>query len=127
MTVAASVEFTGPLFDGSLDEALDKASDDVGVELAAEAANRVRDRLGQVLRHPTGRYQSSIGVVADSVGARVSDGGVIYGSWLEGTSSRNDRSRFKGYATFRRVAQELDGDVVALAEPIVERAVGRAR
>ena len=38
----------------------------------------------------------------------VHDSGIIYGPWLEGVGSRNyPVTRFKGYSTFRKVAQEI--------------------
>jgi len=38
----------------------------------------------------------------------ITDGGVVYGPWLEGISSRNMTTRFKGYMTFRKTSQELE-------------------
>jgi hypothetical protein len=43
----------------------------------------------QVLQHPTGYYQSKITVERAGTGYRVTDQGVVYGPWLEGTGSRN--------------------------------------
>jgi hypothetical protein len=68
----------------------------------------VRSRLGEVLQNPTGYYESRITSEVSALGARVTDGGVIYGPWLEGVGSRNQTTRFKGYATFRKTRQELE-------------------
>ena len=38
----------------------------------------------------------------------VHDSGIIYGPWLEGVSSRNDATRFKGYRMFRNAVQDLN-------------------
>jgi hypothetical protein len=47
-----------------------------------------------------------------------------YGPWLEGTGSRNETTRFKGYHGYRKAAQELDrvaGDLADVAiRPYVE-------
>ena len=73
----------------------------------------IRQRLGHVLKHPTGHYESRIDyrVVTRNVGGSLTelhDSGVIYGPWLEGVSSRNHQTRFKGYATFRKSLQDLE-------------------
>lgn len=52
-----------------------------------------------------GDYRRGIhGEVKEFLG-RIDDAKVIYGPWLEGTGSRNQTTRFKGYASFRRTAQ----------------------
>jgi hypothetical protein len=55
----------------------------------------------------------------------VTDSGVIYGPWLEGTGSRNRTTRFKGYATFRKAAQELDRRAFRIAAAMLDRYVRR--
>ncbi len=120
-----TVTVTGPLFDGTADQVLTAAIEAGSVELAQAGVDAVHSRLRSVLRRPTGRYESR--VVADvstPTNPRITDGGIVYWPWLEGTSGRNDRSRFKGYRTFRIVAQELEGKAAAIAGPvIVDRAV----
>ena len=72
----------------------------------------IRTRLDRVLQHPTGHYKSRIDyrVVTRNLGGalvELHDSGVIYGPWLEGVSSRNHQTRFKGYSTFRKAVQDL--------------------
>jgi len=55
----------------------------------------------------TGFYRRNISTRFSNLSGLISDGGVVYGPWLEGISSRNDTTRFKGYATFRRVGEGL--------------------
>ena len=58
--------------------------------------------------NPTGHYRRSIhGDLASSLHGRIHDSNVVYGPWLEGVGSRNDTTRFKGYAIFRNVKQGL--------------------
>lgn len=99
------------------------AVEDSGRDVAQEAYDLVRQRLNQVLKHPTGYYESRVMVSNQSSGVAVSDGGVIYGPWLEGTSSRNDRTRFKGYHTFRQVLQQMDKKAENIAEQSISQAV----
>lgn len=66
---------------------------------AAEAGKRVS----------TGRFRQGIhSVHVGPLEAMIGDGGIIYGPWLEGTSPRNQSTRFKGYGMFRRTAQRLN-------------------
>lgn len=88
--------------------------------LAQEGVRRVKARLGQVLQNPTGYYESNIQVDRRSQYRGISDGGVVYGGWLEGVDSRNKTTRFKGYRTFRIVRQELNRDKEKLVQPIVD-------
>lgn len=118
-------EFSGPLFDGVADRLAATMCDDVEKNLAEDAADMVQSNLGQVLQHPTGYYQSQIDAEPGGGGWEVNDSGVIYGPWLEGVGSRNRTTRFKGYATFRRTAQEFARAAEAKAEPIVSRYVSR--
>lgn len=125
MTVETTVTVTGPLFDGTADQVLANATEAGSVALAQAGVDAVHSRLRSVLRRPTGRYESL--VVADvstPTNPRITDGGIVYGPWLEGIASRNTRSRFKGYRTFRLVAAELEDKAAAIAGPvIIEHAV----
>jgi hypothetical protein len=71
-----------------------------GVFLSIKAA-----RSGQ---YSSGNYRRNISSRVSGMHAVISDGGVVYGPWLEGVGSRNDVTRFKGYGSFRRVGQWLN-------------------
>lgn len=85
----------------------------------------VHRELGRVLQHPTGYYESRVVADLTSHPPAVHDSGVVYGPWLEGIGSRNATTRFKGYHTFRRIAQRMNGQVVSVVGPIMSRAVSR--
>jgi hypothetical protein len=89
--------------------------------LAEEGATRVRKRLDNVLRNPTGYYQSRIGVEKRQVFRGITDNRVPYGGWLEGVDDRNKSSRFPGYHTFRTVREGLNQDKAKLIEPILKQ------
>lgn len=115
----------GPMFDGTAEQAVTdfcKASED---EVAKEGVRMIQSDLDRVLRNPTGYYRSRITVDRQSSGARVTDGGVVYGPWLEGVGSRNKSTRFKGYSTFRRMAQELQKKVGPIAERVLPGYLGK--
>jgi len=126
MAVRILIDKRGPLFDGRARVAIKDYLRAAVVAVADEGENMVHARLGQVLKHPTGHYAST--VVTDRVTpdlSMVSDHGVIYGPWLEGTSSRNQSTRFKGYHTFRRTRLALGRRVRPIATPILARFIGR--
>ena len=61
-------------------------------------------------RHSIGTYRNNVGKTRTMISdykAMITDGGEVYGPWLEGTSSRNQSTRFKGYGTFRKTAQYI--------------------
>jgi len=118
---------TGPVFNGVLARAVDVAAQTAEEAIGEFGVNLVQQRLGEVLKNPTGFYQSQIETDRAGPSTVVTDGGVKYGPWLEGTSSRNQSSRFKGYATFHRTAREVQAAAQKVAEPVVAAAVKVAK
>lgn len=117
---------SGPMFNGQAAKAIDDAVAQITRETAAQGQRDVLERLGHVLRHPTGKYESRIRVAETSnTLAKVDDQRSVYGPWLEGTGSRNSSTRFKGYSTFRKVIQALDRKSLAIAERVIARYLGR--
>lgn len=111
----------GPMFNGKTAVAMHTYADQVGYKVATYAEDQIQQRLGQVLQHPTGYYQSKVTVERAGSGYRVSDQGVVYGPWLEGVSSRNQSTRFKGYQTFRRTKALVDRKAPQIAAELLTR------
>ena len=108
---------SGPFFDeGTRTKAVDNFVSETQSDVAQETVNRIQNELGTVLKHPTGYYRSHIQTSNRQDRSIVTDGGVVYGPWLEGVSSRNNKSRFKGYYTFRRIAQRMRNEAGTIAE-----------
>lgn len=107
--LTSRVSTSGPFFDGRTAHAVQSACSDFEREYAQHGYNLVHTRLRQVLKFPTGYYQSHIRTTRMADGWSVNDGGrIVYGPWLEGVGSRNfPHTRFKGYRTFRLVAQKM--------------------
>lgn len=125
-----NVDSHGPVFDGRAARALDEFTAEAVEEVARVGKNDVLGRLGQVLRDPTPYYETRIRT--DRVTAErwlINDGPHTfrYGPWLEGTSSRNRTTRFKGYATFRLIRQALDGKAQRIAVSVLRRYLERMR
>lgn len=117
----------GPLFDGRAGRVMDAYIADAEQAVAQAGVNDVRSALGSVLQNPTGYYESRIRTDLQSDDTVVTDGGVVYGPWLEGVSSRNKATRFRGYHTFRKVTQRLQSRAGAIAEEVLQRHIGRLR
>lgn len=121
------VKLRGPLFTGDHGRA-------ASLECARELTDRVvryaneavHVNLHTSIRHPTPYYETQINILERGIADRsVNDRGVIYGPWLEGTSSRNQSTRFKGYASFRRATQQTRGALNSLSGAIIKKYVTR--
>ncbi len=121
------VDSRGPIFDGRAQAALMQYVGEVGHEVASRGEDMVTTELDHVLKHQTGHYRSSIRVVQRFGDDTITDGDIVYGPWLEGTGSRNQTTRFKGYSTFRRVMQRLDAQVPEIAEEFLRPYIRRMR
>ena len=74
----------------------------------------------------TGHYARSInGRMTSTLHGILTDSSVVYGPWLEGVSSRNDATRFKGYGIFRRTRDKLQGMARGIIDKHIKRAVGK--
>jgi hypothetical protein len=118
----------GPIPYGTAHRAVEAFVDHAEQHLARIGDDMVHDELHRVLRRPTGYYESRVHHDrATPDGWKVTDGGVIYGHWLEGTGSRNRTTRFKGYATFRRMAAALQDNAGHLADQVFDPYLRRMR
>lgn len=92
------------------------------LELARYAWRRVHAHLRANLRNPTGQYQGRVIVDRSTGDPVVTDQGSVKGPWLEGTSSRNQTTPFKGYRSFRQAGNDTE----RAARVVVQRVLGQA-
>ncbi|MEA5366100.1 hypothetical protein VA596_41690 [Amycolatopsis sp., V23-08] len=118
-----TVTLTGPMFTGASAAVVDQFLEDAKYAVAGAALAAVHEILDARIRHPTPYYETQLHVVQENGAQVVNDRGVVYGPWLEGTGSRNSRTRFKGYAAFRRGCQQTEGRVEDITRPLVARLV----
>lgn len=115
--IDVEVAMRGPLLDGTasvrVDEWLERAKDDV----AAQAYAEVMGNLNRSIKNPTPYYETQIITETLQNDRVVHDRGIVYGPWLEGVSSRNRTTRFKGYASFRRARQTVARQVPTVLRP----------
>lgn len=122
----------GPLFDGRADAEVKRWLDDVKMEVANIGADWIR--LAALAMDKSGRggtgaaagevHVSSFGTFND---VRIFGGmasGRVWWPWLEGTSQRNMRSKFKGYGTFRLTRLRLRRYAVPIAQQRLAEFIG---
>lgn len=119
------VDVHGPIFNGMAEAELKVMMRDVVEAVTAQGVDDIHAHLPGVLQHPTGTYEASVvGTVPRTRGRIFSD--LVYSAWLEGTSRRNQSTRFKGYHTFRIIAAQLRaGGAAVVASRIVAERIGR--
>ena len=138
MRLETKIEMEGPLFTGSAARKFRGAAEDAVKELVQLGEGRLLEQLRPrpsgvflsvaAVASPdprTGNYRRNIQSKTKNLSGLITDGGVVYGPWLEGISSRNSSSRFKGYATFRRVNDWLKERSKPVFRSHVERWVRR--
>lgn len=114
------VHLHGPMWTHEIDRLADQMLLDIRTDLAASALQDVMRVLSSP--HPIGirvrtpYYETRLNVEEGPDLSRVNDDNVIYGPWLEGTSSRNQTTRFKGYSAFRKAFQQLERRIPAVIE-----------
>lgn len=114
----------GPIVEGHLARGMPAVVAEIEHDIGDYAVHHIQQRLDQVLVNPTGRYRSSIHTVITGNGLLVEDG-TVYGAWLEGVGTRNRSSRFKGYRTFRIVAQDVRREAPEIARRLLAEAIRR--
>jgi len=116
---------SGPLFDGVAPDVIKAAQDEIEQEIGDYTVDKIQNELSSVLVNPTGYYRSRVTTNRQADDISVTDGGVVYGPWLEGVGSRNKSTRFKGYSTFRRITQRVQSEVGPIAERVMSKYIGR--
>ena len=125
MTLEIDVKLSGPLLNGQSEAITAQMAEEATEEVARFAYAEVHFNLDQSIRNPTPYYETQIQLATVGHDRRIDDRGVIYGGWLEGTSSRNSSTRFKGYASFRRAAQKTNREATRIADAAIRRMMAR--
>ena len=105
--------YSGPLFLDPVNS-LQKAADRALTDIAVMGANKVKEQLypnhGRVTanlrNHVGGNLVKSLHAQIDAGEARYGRN-IVYAGWVEGISSLNQRSVFKGYGMFKNVEDWL--------------------
>ena len=122
-----SVSAHGPIFQMGLPQAaIADTLHGTVKELVNEGEKAVDAQLYPGHGLITGHYRRSVhGEMTSTLNGKVHDSGVIYGPYLEGVGSRNQTTRFKGYAMFRNARQKLEGMKMDILLKWVKKAVDK--
>lgn len=123
------VSADGPIFDGTANAALHEARRAMSSKVARAAQRHVQTIGRRNFRYESSPatyfFENNVEVDRVSDGHLVHANQVVYGPWLEGTSSRNQTTRFKGYQLFRRAAQETQRKVPEILDEDERRLVAQ--
>ncbi len=114
------IHVTGPVFDARGPAIITRFLEEAKATVADAGVNLIHQRLGDVLVNPTGLYESAIHTGRVAADVVISDLPVVYGPWLEGVSTRNETSRFKGYHTFRKITRDLQDIAPYIAQVVFQ-------
>lgn len=121
------INVSGPLFSGQVAGIMNDIVEDAQYAVGNAALEGVHRYLDQQIKHPTPYYETQIIQQHRGDTEIVHDRGIVYGPWLEGTSARNNRSSFKGYASFRKARDEVLARVPTIVSQVIARNIGRLR
>lgn len=119
LKVQVKVSATGPLADGTAHDAVHEWIDATKRKAGDYAIGQLRavhmDKTGR----GTGHYQAGLRSALVSFNDVLINDPVIYGPWLEGTSQRNESTRFKGYSLWRKAKQATQREIPNIAERLL--------
>lgn len=116
------VDTSGPLWDGRAKKALDDFTREAVWAITKEGRGDLGVRFIKVFQHPTGHLESKVDAqrpvqVPGGYASKIDGETVRYAWWIEGVGSRNyPVTRFRGYHSFKTVAQVLQTKAVSIAE-----------
>ena len=111
----------GPFFSPNIDNVVDAGVKSMERKVAQEAERKVGDLMRRFFRNPTPFYWLHVISKPRADYHVVTDQGIVYGPWLEGTGSRNETTRFKGYRHFRLTVQAMNQPrtISYITDPVV--------
>ncbi|HEX6970283.1 MAG TPA: hypothetical protein VF174_15920 [Micromonosporaceae bacterium] len=114
-----TVHITGAMFDGRATQAVQDLREAIEYEVSWQAFAEARQIMDASFRRPTPYYEVQVTNERRGEEQVIHDRGIVYGPWLEGVSSRNQVSRFKGYHSFRRATQAVIPKVMGLVQHVM--------
>jgi len=117
--VNGNVTITGPLLRSDVSPRIHRAVTKIIREVSYAGEDNVQAQLVPGHGVQSGRFRFYVrGKLTKSLHGAIFAGDYVKGAWLEGTSSRNQTSRFKGYAMFRKGRDRTDKQVQAIGDAI---------
>lgn len=121
------VTLTGPFFERRKQE-MARITAEVEKDVAQLGHSMVKTNLVSFIRFPTPYYwtRTEVRKYPSGPGLSIWDNYIIYGPWLEGVGSRNfPKTRFRGYASFRKAATALQGRASGTADVSIRKNIGK--
>jgi hypothetical protein len=107
----------GVIFTGQARKDVRDLLDETKLDVAQDGEQMVKRNLGAKMKAPTGFYTGQIHV--EKIGSfndqMITDGGVIYGPWLE-VGKYSPPRRFRGYKAWRRTRLDLRKKWIPIAQ-----------
>lgn len=119
------VNVRGPMFDGRDVPIMRRFFEDAKKLVTDAGEEQVHQRIARRAKEYTGSFARAI-VTKDFAKGKtiIADyPQVLYGPWLEGTSTRNASTRFKGYKLFRLTRGWLRKNLTAIIQARLDQAV----
>lgn len=120
-----TVTARGPLVSGKDAEHVAAFLREAQDEVSQQAFANLHQLMDKNFKHPTPYYETQVLNQRVENTNVIHDRGIVYGPWLEGVSSRNQTTRFKGYHIFRDAARQTQKEVPALVLHVMRRYLGR--
>ena len=115
----------GAFLEGRDTQIIRKFFDDAKKLISKTGEEEIKQRIGARAQHPTGDFAGAV-ITKDFKKGRTITAEypqILRGPWLEGTSTRNQSTRFKGYRLFRLTYRRLRKNVSQLVRGLFERAM----
>jgi hypothetical protein len=125
--ITVTTKTSGPLFNGSARRIIADLGRDATQAVGQAVISELHFKMDRSFKNPTPYYETQVVMDRSADSIQIHDRGVVYGPWLEGTSSRNRTTRFKGYMIWRRTFQEINAKVDSIISQVVDRQVRRLR
>jgi len=126
--IEVQADVTGPIADGTADSALQEWARNTAKALGDEGVKLLREFPMNKTGRARGGFQANLKVLQNGPEARIPAPmitGVTWGPWLEGTSKRNESTRFKGYHLFRKTRQELQRRAPEIGQAELDKVMPR--
>lgn len=126
--MASRVIVHGPLWNGEAAFAVDDWLRDTRYKVADQGLQMLREFPMNRTGRARGGFQKELRVVTRGMTEVLpgpKDKGVTWAPWLEGTSKRNDSTRFKGYHLFRKTRLKMRKVANKTAQEELDKFIGR--
>lgn len=123
LKITAQAVITGPLADGTASKATTEWAEKVTERLGDTAVDMLRQFPMNKTGRARGGFQENLHAARKSPtqvnvrGPQIS--GVTWSPWLEGRSSRNESTGFKGYGLFRKTRLALDKKAPEIGQQVL--------